>query len=68
VRQIETWEHRALLEDAVATARSRLLIVTPGLARDVVDAAWLASLERLLDRRVESGSLSGQPPAVPTGT
>lgn len=53
VRSIETWEHRVLLEDAVRAARRRVLILTPGVSREVVDGALLSALDRLAERRVD---------------
>ena len=53
VRAIETWEHRVLLEDAALGARRRVLILTPGVSREVVDGALLSALGRLAERRVD---------------
>ena len=64
VREIDTWEHRVLMDEALAAARSRLLIATLGVCRDVVDSSWLAALEKVVERRVDVRIVIG-PPAGP---
>lgn len=44
VRAIQTYEHRALLEEALANAKSRLLIISPWIRGDVVDDNFLGRL------------------------
>jgi phosphatidylserine/phosphatidylglycerophosphate/cardiolipin synthase-like enzyme len=45
-------DHRPLLEDALTTSRSRLLILSPWIRGEVVDAAFLQKLEALLTKGV----------------
>ncbi len=44
VRSIQTYEHRAILETALAKARSRVLILSPWIGNDVIDENFLARL------------------------
>ena len=44
VRAIQTYEHRALLEEALAHAKSRLLIISPWIRSDVIDDNFLRLL------------------------
>ena len=52
VRAIQTYEHRALLEEALAHAKSRLLIISPWIRSDVIDDNFL----RLLRDRLRAGT------------
>lgn len=53
VRLLEVHEHPALLEEALATAEERLLIVSPWIRAAVVNEAFVESLRVLLSRGVE---------------
>jgi len=53
VRAIQTYEHRVLLEDALASATRRLLIISPWIRSDVIDYQFLRSLRARLDSGVE---------------
>jgi len=46
-------EHPPLLQDAICTARTRLLIISPWITAEVVDADFLAKVEKLLVKGVE---------------
>lgn len=52
IRAIQTYEHRVLLSDALATAKERLLIISPWIRGDVVDGRFIAELRACLRRRV----------------
>ncbi len=46
-RAIQTYEHTALLSSALANSKHRLLIMSPSIRSAVVDANFIARLERL---------------------
>lgn len=52
VRQLGVYEHGIELQKALASARSRLLIISPWIRRAVVDTQFLADIERQLRRGV----------------
>ena len=52
IRSIPTFEHRNLLEEALDTASSRLLIIAPWIRNAVVDDDFVAALRRLSKRGV----------------
>ncbi|VAZ63161.1 hypothetical protein [Mycobacterium kansasii] len=52
VRAIQTYEHRELLSSALANSKQRLLIMSPAIRSGVVDANFIARLERLCRNRV----------------
>ena len=52
VRSIQTYEHRALLEEALSTAERRLLIISPWIRGDVVNSGFLARLRARAERKV----------------
>jgi hypothetical protein len=52
VRAVEVYEHPGLLQDALETAHSRVLIISPWIRAGVVDASFLLRIERLLKRGV----------------
>ena len=47
LRPISTFEHRLLLEDAIANARQRLLVISPWIRSSVVDTRFLERLDHL---------------------
>lgn len=53
VRTVQTYEHPAILSEALGTSRERLLLVSPWLRRAVVNATFLAKLEGALKRGVK---------------
>lgn len=53
VRPVPVYEHPEILEQAVATAVRRLLIVSPWIRKAVVNDAFLQSLRRACNRGVE---------------
>lgn len=53
VRHLPVYEHPAILKDALATAKSRLLILSPWIRRSVVSRAMVKSLGKLLDSGVQ---------------
>jgi hypothetical protein len=52
VRPVPVYEHPGILEDALASARERLLIVSPWIRRAVVDEAFLRRIEQACSRGV----------------
>lgn len=52
VREIDTFEHNKILEDALLESGKRLLIISPWITRAVVNTTFLSRLERLLRRNV----------------
>jgi hypothetical protein len=52
VREIDTFEHNKILEDALLSSAKRLLIISPWITRAVVNTTFLSRLERLLRRNV----------------
>lgn len=52
VREIDTFEHNKILEDALTNSTKRLLIISPWITRAVVNTTFLSRLERLLRRNV----------------
>ena len=48
VRSVSVFEHRELLAEALETARTRILIISPWIKSAVVDGTFLARLERRL--------------------
>lgn len=53
VRSVSVFEHADLLREALATARTRLLIIAPWVKMSVVTTDFLANLERRLQVGVE---------------
>lgn len=53
IRAIQTYEHRALLADALASAKERLLVISPWIRGDVVDDRFIGELRACARRRVE---------------
>lgn len=53
VRAIETYEHPAILADALDTAQERLLLLSPWLRRGVIDDVFLGKLTAALERGVD---------------
>lgn len=53
VRQLEVFEHAPLLQRALTSAQSRLLIVSPWIRAAVVDRRFVEDLEAALGRGVE---------------
>jgi hypothetical protein len=53
VRSVSVFEHADLLREALATARTRLLIIAPWVKLSVVTTDFLANLERRLQVGVE---------------
>ena len=54
VRGISVYEHADLLQEALSTARQRLLIISPWVKKSVVTTDFLALLEQRLRRDVEA--------------
>jgi len=52
-RNLDTFEHRPLLNEALETAKSRLLIVSPWVKGSVVKREFLAQLRRAAERNVK---------------
>ncbi len=52
-RNLDTFEHRPLLSEALETAKSRLLIVSPWVKGSVVKREFLAQLRRVAERGVK---------------
>ena len=52
VREIDTFEHNKILEEALTNSTKRLLIISPWITRAVVNTTFLSRLERLLRRNV----------------
>ncbi|MEV1069847.1 hypothetical protein [Streptomyces sp. NPDC050263] len=52
VRDVSVHEHPDFLRESLADSRRRLLIVSPWVKNSVVDTAFIASLERMLRRKV----------------
>jgi hypothetical protein len=52
VRNLYVADHPPLLEDALGTAKSRLMIISPWIRRKVVDREFVRKLEQLLSNRV----------------
>lgn len=48
VRNLYVYDHPALLQDALKTAKERVLIISPWIRGEVVDRDFLVDLERLL--------------------
>jgi hypothetical protein len=53
VRNLYVADHPPLLEDALRTAQSRLMIISPWIKRKVVDQAFVRKLEQLLANGVK---------------
>jgi hypothetical protein len=53
VRQVEVYEHRGLLDRALAEAQERIVIISPWIAHEVVDDRLIGRFRKLLDREVE---------------
>jgi hypothetical protein len=53
VRSVSVFEHADLLNDALLTAKTRLLIIAPWVKRSVVNTDFLAKLEQRLRAGVE---------------
>ncbi|MGW5715330.1 hypothetical protein ACWEVP_04125 [Amycolatopsis sp. NPDC003865] len=53
-REIRLFEHQIILMTALEEATDRLLIVTDGATRSVVDATFLGKLEQALKRNVQT--------------
>lgn len=53
VEMIAVYDHPPLLQEALAKASKRLIIISPWITDAVVDARFLAQLRLLLDRGVE---------------
>ncbi len=53
VRPIAVYEHPPLLEEALATAQTRVLIISPWITPAVVDGRFLKLLQAALERGVE---------------
>ncbi|MCK2238960.1 MULTISPECIES: hypothetical protein [unclassified Crossiella] len=53
VRILEVHEHPSVLEDALGTARNRLLIISPWIRAAVVDDAFVRSVRILLESGVQ---------------
>lgn len=53
VRQVEVYEHRALLDRALAEAVERVLIISPWINHEVVDDRLIGRFRELLDRGVQ---------------
>ena len=53
VRQVEVYEHRGLLDRALAEADERVLIISPWINHEVVDDRLIGRFRDLLDREVE---------------
>jgi len=72
VRAIETYEHPAILTDALDTAKERILLLSPWLRSGVIDDEFLDKLAAALQRGVEvylgwgmSGHEGSRPDADP---
>lgn len=52
-RNLDTFEHPPFLEEAMTTARKRLLITSPWVKNGVVNKAFAERLERLARKRVQ---------------
>jgi hypothetical protein len=53
VRAIQTYEHRALLEEALRTSKRRLLIISPWIRGDVVNGGFVSALRGCARRDVD---------------
>lgn len=53
VRSVSVFEHADLLNDALSTAKTRLLIIAPWVKKSVVNTDFVAKLERRLRAGVE---------------
>lgn len=53
VRSVSVFEHADLLNDALSTAKTRLLIIAPWVKKSVVNTDFLAKLEKRLRAGVE---------------
>jgi hypothetical protein len=53
VRSVSVFEHADLLNDALSTAKTRVLIIAPRVKKSVVNTDFLAKLERGLRAGVE---------------
>ncbi len=53
VRQVEVYEHRGLLDRALAEAKERVLIISPWINHEVVDDRLIGRFRELMDREVE---------------
>jgi len=53
VSAIETYEHPAILRQALEESQSRLLLISPWLRAGVIDGDFLVSVEQALERGVE---------------
>ncbi|MET4639589.1 phospholipase D-like domain-containing protein [Mycetocola sp. 2940] len=62
VRSLDMYEHRLVLQEALATANRRLLLVSPWVKSAVVDTQFLASLEGALRRGVQVHIVHGYGP------
>lgn len=52
VRPVPVYEHPGILQDAIATARERLLVVSPWIRRAVVNDAFVQKIEQACSRGV----------------
>jgi hypothetical protein len=53
VKNIYVQDHPPLLQDALLNSRERVLIISPWITRQIVDAAFLKNVERLLKNGVK---------------
>lgn len=53
VRNLYVADHPPLLEDALRTAKSRLMIISPWIKRKVVDRSFVNNIEKLLSKGVK---------------
>jgi hypothetical protein len=53
VRTVPVYEHPEILDEAITTARERLLIVSPWITQSVVNKEFLAKIRKLLKRGVK---------------
>lgn len=53
VSAVETYEHPAILRQALEESQSRLLLISPWLRAGVIDSDFLVSVEQVLERGVE---------------
>lgn len=52
-RLLRTYDHRPLLEEALTTARDRVIVISPWVKADAVDSVMIDLIERALQRKVE---------------
>jgi len=53
VSAVETYEHPAILREAIAECESRLMLISPWVREGVVDGEFLVAVEAALERGVE---------------